>query len=765
MAPTPKATPIRRPLTLKGVERKKPGPAPKPLSEKLKAKALKQIKRVERSYTRERKIEVLLYLLTHRVPDQGPRKTPRRRIGQPQEDCSTQPVVENENGELVWYRAPTYAEASAFWKIPTPTIQGWWDSRDKLLEGTGIEVPKVGPGGVPKALEGWKPLSQRSTFRTAEGMQQEEPDGTVAKSSTNGAPPTPSSSGPPSAVPTTPAPITPSVRIIGRVNPQPHYKPPPAPRPPAPLAPAPALQIPPAQNRPVPQAPPVEAPPVPQTNRPAAQPAPQHAPQPGKSGPQAAAHPGPAYPQIPPAFNPSNYVVLYTGPHPGPWSYPGQHCIPPGTVLPIVYAGQPVELGPPCFVTVYPGPPSSALTPPAPNGMHHHRPPQPQPAPQPGQHSVPQPGQAQGPPQAPHHGQQQAHPPHGNRPPHASHGLPPNAQPPHASSPNQGQPQAQRPTGPSPPGPYMGPSGYIGPYAPPGFAPANQAGPPPQPPQNTPPPAVPNGVATQPVSKTQQQVPVIAQVPPATGSNSALVAASVASSTAPTASQAAGPVSVPQQDASSNDNRADDNIVSDQADVASSSHALAPVLPSGDQDGVVPADNVSEGSTTTADRDSSLAVTTHQQAVSEEVVPEKDMRDATPEEGENGATTTSSMSDDDDAAMEEALEHAMEEAMQQDAMLEESADAETASSSSALSSIRDDTAETQMDIDNENQSSSPSQNGEAFETPYEAPAVVETEGGDEDEEDDVMVDTPPEDTPTQPAASEAEAEAVESEEE
>ncbi|KAK4459110.1 hypothetical protein QBC42DRAFT_143010, partial [Cladorrhinum samala] len=145
-------TPPRRSLTQKGTERKKPGPAPKPLSERLKNKPLKQVKRIERSYTRERKVEVLLYLLQHRVPDPRPRKVPRRRIGQPHEEELTQPMVANEYGELVWYRAPTYSEASEFWKIPTPTIQGWWDAREKILEGTGFELPKVGPGGVSTAI-------------------------------------------------------------------------------------------------------------------------------------------------------------------------------------------------------------------------------------------------------------------------------------------------------------------------------------------------------------------------------------------------------------------------------------------------------------------------------------------------------------------------------------------------------------------------------------------------------------------------------------
>ncbi|KAK4034006.1 hypothetical protein C8A01DRAFT_39524 [Parachaetomium inaequale] len=149
MAPS---APARPRLTLKGVERKRPGPAPKPLSEKLRAKPLKEVRRVKRKFTRERKIEVLLYLLNHRVADTRERRCPRRRMGQPHEEELTQPIAQGENGNFVWYRAPTYTEASKFWKIPVPTICGWWDSREKILEGTGIELPEVGPGGLSEAL-------------------------------------------------------------------------------------------------------------------------------------------------------------------------------------------------------------------------------------------------------------------------------------------------------------------------------------------------------------------------------------------------------------------------------------------------------------------------------------------------------------------------------------------------------------------------------------------------------------------------------------
>lgn len=57
-----------------------------------------------------------------------------------------------------------YVEVLDFWKIFMLMIQGWWDLWDKLFEGMGIEVYKVGLGGVLKVLEGWKLLSQCLIF-------------------------------------------------------------------------------------------------------------------------------------------------------------------------------------------------------------------------------------------------------------------------------------------------------------------------------------------------------------------------------------------------------------------------------------------------------------------------------------------------------------------------------------------------------------------------------------------------------------------------
>lgn len=125
MAPAP---PKHRPYTKKGLPRKRPGPAPKPKHELAKWKNKKPLSRIERSYPRERKIEVLMFLLNHRITETHlPQRAPRRRLGQPAE-CEASYTI-TETGEKLYHRAPTYAEASAWYKVPMPTIHGWWDNR------------------------------------------------------------------------------------------------------------------------------------------------------------------------------------------------------------------------------------------------------------------------------------------------------------------------------------------------------------------------------------------------------------------------------------------------------------------------------------------------------------------------------------------------------------------------------------------------------------------------------------------------------------
>ncbi|KAK3298862.1 uncharacterized protein B0H64DRAFT_454502 [Chaetomium fimeti] len=172
----------------------------KTLLERAKAKELRQAKRIERSYTRERKIEVLMYLLNHRVPDVRARRFPRRRIGQPHEgESSQQLIVQEDHGDHIWYRAPTYSEASEFWNIPTPTIQGWWDARKKLLEGTGVELPELATTGASPVLnDGTTQPTSGATDRAQGTVPGENVGGQSGRApAENGAAPTMSGPVPP----------------------------------------------------------------------------------------------------------------------------------------------------------------------------------------------------------------------------------------------------------------------------------------------------------------------------------------------------------------------------------------------------------------------------------------------------------------------------------------------------------------------------------------------------------------------------------------
>ena len=82
--------------------KKHPGPKPKPLDARP-YKQHKPISRIERSYPRERKIQVLLFLIHHRVKDDQRR---RARAGY----TNTEP--ESPDGAV--YRPPTTAEALAY---------------------------------------------------------------------------------------------------------------------------------------------------------------------------------------------------------------------------------------------------------------------------------------------------------------------------------------------------------------------------------------------------------------------------------------------------------------------------------------------------------------------------------------------------------------------------------------------------------------------------------------------------------------------------
>ncbi|KAF8417272.1 hypothetical protein BGX38DRAFT_1070071, partial [Terfezia claveryi] len=83
----------------------RPGPKPKCLESRV-YKVRGPIQRVQRSYSREKKIEVLMFLIHHRLPK------------------------DNDQDE---YRCPTQTEASQWFKIPQRTIAQWWKNRVQIV--------------------------------------------------------------------------------------------------------------------------------------------------------------------------------------------------------------------------------------------------------------------------------------------------------------------------------------------------------------------------------------------------------------------------------------------------------------------------------------------------------------------------------------------------------------------------------------------------------------------------------------------------------
>ncbi|KAJ4199805.1 hypothetical protein NW759_016015 [Fusarium solani] len=104
--------------------RKKPGPKPKPLSERV-YKPAKPIQRIENSYSQRRKEEVLLYLLNHTIYDPDSWKSV---------NC---------------YRKPFQRDAAKHFKIPEATIHTWWKNRTSILNREKKSRKKKGPKDLP----------------------------------------------------------------------------------------------------------------------------------------------------------------------------------------------------------------------------------------------------------------------------------------------------------------------------------------------------------------------------------------------------------------------------------------------------------------------------------------------------------------------------------------------------------------------------------------------------------------------------------------
>ncbi|RFU34110.1 hypothetical protein B7463_g2199, partial [Scytalidium lignicola] len=121
-----------RSVNVQWPQRLKKGPKIKPLENRIYTPRIKPITSTRRSYTRERKIEVLKFLFHHKVvvtPSTVYQK-PRVRCGMPLE-----PELVDPFNSITKYRLVTFEEASQFWKISKSILKRWWSEKEKILAG------------------------------------------------------------------------------------------------------------------------------------------------------------------------------------------------------------------------------------------------------------------------------------------------------------------------------------------------------------------------------------------------------------------------------------------------------------------------------------------------------------------------------------------------------------------------------------------------------------------------------------------------------
>ncbi|KAI8710700.1 DDE-1 domain-containing protein [Fusarium sp. LHS14.1] len=93
----------------------KRGPKPKPPSQR-KSKPFSPLKRKEETYSHDKKVRVLLFLLNHRIYDPKPNTRGSQR-------------VQWSDG----YRQPYLSEAAKWFLVNEQTIKVWWKNREKIL--------------------------------------------------------------------------------------------------------------------------------------------------------------------------------------------------------------------------------------------------------------------------------------------------------------------------------------------------------------------------------------------------------------------------------------------------------------------------------------------------------------------------------------------------------------------------------------------------------------------------------------------------------
>lgn len=114
--------------------RNKPGPKPKPLDKRIYRPA-KAVKRVERSYSQRKKVEVLMFLHNHWI-------------------------AKDETEKL--FRRPTYRDAEVFFKIPSSTISNW--NQSKQIEMLVSQGPGSHYGGTHAVSHHWWPELEERIF-------------------------------------------------------------------------------------------------------------------------------------------------------------------------------------------------------------------------------------------------------------------------------------------------------------------------------------------------------------------------------------------------------------------------------------------------------------------------------------------------------------------------------------------------------------------------------------------------------------------------
>ncbi|KAI0457719.1 hypothetical protein F5B21DRAFT_462881 [Xylaria acuta] len=87
----------------------------------------KAIKRAERSYSKRRKVEVLLFIENHRIPIEKTTGSGHLLPPTPSQTLAGASVVEEG------FRRPFLREVAEYFKISKSTIAYWWSQREKIL--------------------------------------------------------------------------------------------------------------------------------------------------------------------------------------------------------------------------------------------------------------------------------------------------------------------------------------------------------------------------------------------------------------------------------------------------------------------------------------------------------------------------------------------------------------------------------------------------------------------------------------------------------